>query len=300
MSRTSSGDQRRIAAITEQLGTFRPGEASVVPGLLDDIAALLHSEHVVTYAATPGTAGATLDYAFRTPAASRFEACFRAVSPPARYGFFNPTRPEVEQRNRPFNLERLTRLTRGASSALFDNLPRFGMPTDDQLRVLLCDGPSLLGLVSVLRDRRFDKKEQTLFAKLVPALQRRLKLERDLASATLHRAAMEAALESVSARFTVTRLCSDGEPAAWLAIERCTDTAAARAKARSVLAAQRYSLTKRQREVLELLVQGMANKSIAAALGCVVSTVEIHVTAILERAQVDSRAALVAKFWTES
>ena len=344
MSRISADDVRRIAAITEQLETLRIGKASVVPALLGDVAALLRSEHVVTYATTPGLTELVLDFAYFTPAARGFEACFRAASPlPGRYGLFNPNRPEPGQRNAPFNLEQLTRKM-GPPTPLFESLSRFDIPNDDQLRVLLCDGPSLLALLSVVRDRPFDTREQALFAKLVPALQRRFKLERDLASATLHRAAMEAALESVSApafvvlaglriahanaagrilfegdhdaliddlrasiakdtpraRFTVTRLCSSGEPRAWLAVERCVDTAAARAKARSVLAAQRYSLTARQREVLELLVQGMANKSIAAALGCAVSTVEIHVTAILDRAGVSSRAALVAKFWTES
>jgi len=59
-----------------------------------------------------------------------------------------------------------------------------------------------------------------------------------------------------------------------------------------------WRLTKRQREVLELVAVGMSNKAIASRLGCAQVTVELHMTRLLARARSESRAMLVAKFWT--
>jgi len=61
---------------------------------------------------------------------------------------------------------------------------------------------------------------------------------------------------------------------------------------------KRWGLTARQAQVLELLVRGSANATIATVLGCVERTVELHVTAIFDRAGIDSRAALVARVLT--
>jgi DNA-binding NarL/FixJ family response regulator len=68
---------------------------------------------------------------------------------------------------------------------------------------------------------------------------------------------------------------------------------------RLALARDTWSLTPRQLAVLEHLIHGDASKTIADKLGCRVNTVEVHVSAILKKAQVSSRAALVARFWTD-
>jgi DNA-binding CsgD family transcriptional regulator len=64
--------------------------------------------------------------------------------------------------------------------------------------------------------------------------------------------------------------------------------------------AEKWQLTERQRAVLALLVEGLANKEIAARLDCSVGTIENHVTRLLKRAGVDCRAALTALFWRTS
>lgn len=53
-------------------------------------------------------------------------------------------------------------------------------------------------------------------------------------------------------------------------------------------------LTRRQHEVLKLLLEGMANKKIANQLNLSESTVKIHVTAILRTLEVKSRAEVIA------
>ncbi len=59
------------------------------------------------------------------------------------------------------------------------------------------------------------------------------------------------------------------------------------------------SLTDRQRDVLRLIIEGMANKEIAAALGVSQGTVKLHVTAVLRAIGAKSRthaAAIGKKF----
>jgi DNA-binding CsgD family transcriptional regulator len=60
-----------------------------------------------------------------------------------------------------------------------------------------------------------------------------------------------------------------------------------------------WGLTRRQVEVLNLVVRGEANKEIAQALACAENTVELHVTQLLRKADVPSRTRLIARFWSD-
>ena len=62
--------------------------------------------------------------------------------------------------------------------------------------------------------------------------------------------------------------------------------------------AQAWGATQRQSDVLRLVLDGLANKEIAGRLKVSPRTVEVHVTALLEKASVDSRTGLVAKSWS--
>jgi two-component system, NarL family, nitrate/nitrite response regulator NarL len=57
----------------------------------------------------------------------------------------------------------------------------------------------------------------------------------------------------------------------------------------------RAHLTKRQREILDLIAQGLSNKEIARELNIERATVKNHVHSILEKLQVQTRAAAVAQ-----
>jgi DNA-binding CsgD family transcriptional regulator len=67
---------------------------------------------------------------------------------------------------------------------------------------------------------------------------------------------------------------------------------------RIALAAQKWRLTPKQREVVELLVEGQTNKESASALGCQEGTVEVHVSRAMKKSGAGNRAGLVAKIWT--
>lgn len=54
------------------------------------------------------------------------------------------------------------------------------------------------------------------------------------------------------------------------------------------------SLTRREREVLDVLVTGLSNKEIARRLGCSDATVKVHVKAILKKLAAPSRAVVIA------
>jgi DNA-binding CsgD family transcriptional regulator len=58
-----------------------------------------------------------------------------------------------------------------------------------------------------------------------------------------------------------------------------------------------WALTARQAAVFRHVIEGRANKEIAELTGTTVRTVEVHVTAVLEKAGVDGRARLIAKTW---
>lgn len=70
-------------------------------------------------------------------------------------------------------------------------------------------------------------------------------------------------------------------------------------RARLAFVERRWALTPRQSAVLELVAEGLPNRSVAERLACSEKTVELHVSALLAKARCQGRAQLVARFWTE-
>lgn len=73
---------------------------------------------------------------------------------------------------------------------------------------------------------------------------------------------------------------------------------ASRTEARLLTTIRDVSLSEAEGRVFRCLVAGDPNKDIATKLGTSVRTVEVHVTTILSKCRVDSRARLIAWFWT--
>lgn len=255
----------------------------------------------------------------------------------ARFGGFDARRPERRQRNVPLTLREMLNLQEAPPPVIRDLYPRFGIAGLDQLRVLVCDGPALLAWVGGFRSAPFVERDKQLLSALVPALRRRLRLEAHLGQAPVAIAALAAALEALgTAAFVVKRsgavvhanaagralLDRDRRGVMGMLLDRLRGTATDRfdlmelqggvkdhylallreATAdplpRAAAAARRWGLTPREAEVLGRLARGEPNKTIAATLGCSPNTVELHVSAILAKAGCESRAQLVARFWT--
>lgn len=87
----------------------------------------------------------------------------------------------------------------------------------------------------------------------------------------------------------------EGRPACWLLV--LTDVRLGVGE-RLFTARRLWSLSDKLTRVLELVVEGESNKTIAADLGVAAVTAEAHVKTLTRRAGVTTRPELVARFWT--
>jgi DNA-binding CsgD family transcriptional regulator len=257
---------------------------------------------------------------------------------PIGWTAWNPVRPAPIDQNRILSRADLARRGVGDPPVLREWFARFGLASHDQLRVVVCERASMLAYVGVMQPEAFDEVQRASLQAVVPALRRRLALERALGVAARSRAILSTALEALpapaflvdregrieatnalgrarvardrtgtrtwlrdavrasgfDAAAQITPLVGPGEPACHLVIERA-ESVAVRARAKLDALAGRLALTPRQREVLEWIARGLSNRAIAAELGIAEPTVEQHVRGLMQRADVESRAALVAQ-----
>ena len=255
------------------------------------------------------------------------------ASAPASFALFDPDRPAPEDRNHVVRPRaRCDEATWVDTPIVRDVLRPHGLGHLDQIRVLVCDGPSLLSWVGALRARPFGEREVGLMARLQPALTTRLRLERKLNGAQLYWECLTATLDSIaspafllmSGRVEHANLLAKplldrdrGEMERTLAssqdgsvsraqisisgvpsIELCIvheprDNVQRRLEALSFT----WRLTPAEARVLRHLVQGDSNKTIATKLACAEVTVEYHVTRVMRKAGADGRTKLLSRFW---
>jgi DNA-binding CsgD family transcriptional regulator len=268
------------------------------------------------------------------PFVADFEETMRAS--PLGWATYNPLRPEPAQRN-VARIVKGRENRKPAFARILARYPFFGR--DDQLRTLVCDGAALVAWVGVMRSEPFARHERELLGRVVPRLHERLLLERKLGTSQLAAAALDAALEQLGGAAVIVKhrgVIVYANAAAQAAMERDRTGFAERVRAavagkggadlsttplggpgrgrhtliiereppadpraRAAHFAQRWALTERQSEILAEVARGQSNKTIAALLGCAENTVEFHVTTLLRKAECESRAQLVARFWSQ-
>ena len=324
----------KIRAIEAELGSYAlsgDGLGEALGGLHD----LLETDKTIAYSLRErddGDLAVDLGHVYAFPA-DRWRALFDAWLEGKGVDFarYNPLRPEPEQRNRVLSADEL-RDPRTPLPAETELYPRIDARGHDTLRVLVCDGASLLGWVGLVQDGPPTERQRTVLTRLVPALRRRLAFERLLREARLALAGLPAALEEIPGaayvidpagrlvhanaagrasfdagrRTTVERLraVARGREAPGLRVTRVRDgehvrgaivlANGGRGAEDWQAAAARMGLTPAQTRVLDRILHGLSNAAIAAELGVAERTIEAHVTAILQKAQVPSRAALIA------
>ncbi len=337
----SKRDLARLEEVRVELKTLRLPTAGVRVDFTSHLRELLQTETISAYGLQETadtrrvfsfcyTSGAS-HQAFREGAQLVFDRS------PSRFGMFNPDRPERWQRNvvRRWGVGELDAID-AASVPAIDMYRRLGVGRHAHLRLLLCDGPALLSWIGAWQDGTYEPRQRTLLAALVPDLQRRLVVERQLAQGgrvQLFEAALEAigaaafvlsargdirevnsaakallqrdgrALrdelrltvgEAKASRWSVTPARTNGGTLEYLLTLRDGGDV----ESRVARAAHRFRLTARQRDVLAQVAAGVTNETIGAMLGISVRTVEVHVTALLSKAQVSSRAELIAALYS--
>jgi DNA-binding CsgD family transcriptional regulator len=202
------------------------------------------------------------------------------------------------------------------------------------LRALICHGGTMLGWVGGCSEQAPTERQINLLQRLVPALRNRLLLEECMRSAPLYSVGLDVVMDELGnpaylvnhrgevrlanaqgkaeldldeelrdrlrkmvegttgdVEFVTTKVVSPGLPEHYLVRQQSPS----RCPLSLVRCAGRHwALTPRQSQVLALLAQGTTNKSIAAALGISLKTVEVHVSSILRKAGAANRSELVS------
>lgn len=338
MPQLGERDRRRIGELRSWLDGIGDGGEAVLGSVVEELRELWGAQKTCAYGVSRGESSLRVDHF--VVAGAHFAGGEMArdldgvlTASPADWALYNPLVVQPNQRNVAVSLNDLARMTGRREAQISIRLWRkWDLHACDQLRAVVCDGPVMMTWIGGFRRNAFTAREKMILANLVPPLERRLRLERQLGFAALTSGAITAALETISApafivgsggrvkhansagrthlalrgmgsviemneQFRVTELSTSGAAKFHLAVLREERPEAA---ARVAAAKAKWNLTPRQAEVLGLVVHGHANKTIAAIPGCVENTVEVHVSTLLEKTQTEGRCALVAKFWTTS
>lgn len=342
VTRFSEQDLRGIRDIERALSVIVDGAPFILATIAEPLRELLGTDTSACYSLIPEGQGLALEQLetahFPDPIRAKRVINDFLVDKVVGWAAYNPIRPERAQRNVALGIVDLDEPARQTLREP-EFLPKIGLGGMDQLRVLVCEGPSLLAWVGAFQHEAFDSRQKHLLQRLVPALRKRLIVERKLGQASLLDAALSSALDAIgspaflitntgsivqmnaagarlhardqrrlatalaecarqpeqSPEFIVTRVVGQGCAEHFLVIARPDPSTELEGRASS--AAARWRLTTRQAQVLSEVAQGLTNRVIAATLGLAERTVEVHLTAIFEKAQVENRAELVTKVW---
>jgi DNA-binding CsgD family transcriptional regulator len=338
--RSSTADARRVGEVEAALRTIVDGGPSALSWLPEALRTTLDSEKAFSCTYTQRARGLGLDgFVDRiSPRLVTFTDGWLADKV-VGWSAFNPMRPEPAQRNIPLTLAEISALTGvddvRATPVVREVYSRFGLANDHHLRVLVCEGASLLGYLSICQSGAIAQRQRDLFSRLVAPIRRRLSIERLLEGRDRGRTTLDAALEEIpSAAFVVGALGrvlhSNSLGRAWLADGKHLHVRALRDAVRagnragefritpvlsgagsrrylvvrrtddplkraSRQAAARWRLSAREGQVLALLTEGLTNRAIAAQLGISPRTVEFHLRVMFEKAQVETRAELLVQ-----
>ncbi|WPB78095.1 LuxR C-terminal-related transcriptional regulator [Archangium violaceum] len=360
MPRFATPVAARIRELREFLGVIRQGEPPILETFISELATLVDAKGCA-YGVQVEEQGYSTSYCHVSGLGISGTTALKALDGAVRVqgrqvGFYTPARIEKWQRNvavvfprnsqilqesvsltgpMALQLESFQRPARRAYGAAFTTM---GIVNDHLLRVLVCEGSSLLSWVGALRSEPFETWERRVLQALVPALRERLTLESHWEQAVLNAHAVPLLLESIaspallvsaSGRIVQANALARG----WLARDakglrellgaalrgtRVPLVQLSRISARgwptyylavikrpgqpamrTELARRRWNLTQREAELLVHLASGASNKTLAASLDCAVRTIEQHVTTLLEKMGAENRATAIARFWSE-
>ena len=204
MKRLAASDAARIRAIGEELAIVRLDGPPVMSRVLPEVRQVLEADSMLCVCPVERSTGLELERFDQDnfDHASQFKQRWVSflASSPRRYAWYDPIRPEPEQRNRVVDALELIPPGEFEASAVYAQvLAPMRLQHHRQLRVLICDGASLLGWFGTFHSQPVTARQRRLLAALRPAVRRRLSLERRLSVAPRTSLALEAALERLGA-----------------------------------------------------------------------------------------------------
>ncbi|MFN7135252.1 MAG: hypothetical protein ACK4N5_24470, partial [Myxococcales bacterium] len=171
MQSFSPQDQRRLRDVVESARRLQHGERPYLEQISSELNGLLRSEKVCSYGVSGDEGNYTLDFMFGSgfspAAAAKVTSDFFATHS-TRWGAFDPSCPEPRQRNRVFRLSQMQALIGTAVPVNTILYPRLGFYGLDNVRVLVCEGGSLLAWVGAFRREPFTARELRLLAAITP------------------------------------------------------------------------------------------------------------------------------------
>jgi len=192
------------------LGTLRVGGPTGLSLVVPALHEALRTERTLAYVPVPSGDSIVMgDLHAEKIDVRRIRRLMDALTQSVTIGWttYNALRPEPWQRNRTLTRAQIEARS-GTPTAEMPITKRvigpMGFAAHDQLRVLLCDGPSLLAWVGGWQPDAFDGRQRTLLAAVAPALRRRLRLERSFAAMPRTLAALAATLAALGAPAFVT------------------------------------------------------------------------------------------------
>ncbi len=218
---------KQLEELAAFLEVIREEEPEALPRVIRELSRLLGAKKALAFGVRVEDGRVSLAFAHAAgdlpggELALQFHALLAAGT--ARL-LFNPAKPEANQRNVPLALPPLVqifsngvmvrRARRGRPIHLWpagghDSLAHrqqtekllraAGVHDDFVLRALICDGSKLLAWVGVFQPTEPTEEQREIFSAVIPALQKRLKMERLVGKTAFNAGALEIVLDKLSA-----------------------------------------------------------------------------------------------------
>lgn len=241
MGGPAARERARVRELADCLRTVRIGEGPALASLVAPLGEILGADQMVAYGFSLFDRHLALDFFHSEGSvpASRMRQGFDdflRIHPPVGWTYHNPLRPEPSQRNRVMTSEDLLRGAKGVEAPVVGLLAGLGVDAH-QVRVLVCEGSSLLAWVGGMRAEPFTRREREILGLLTRPLRERLRLERRMGDAPIAWAALAAVLERIPAAAFLVRGGSEivQANAAGLALRGGNRTSLERALRESIL-----------------------------------------------------------------
>jgi len=334
-----AGGRRGVGELVDTVQRIGEHFEPIAPRVASGLLPLLACDLAALYRPKRSDRGWELDLFAASgdlPPRVRQETAAFLARAPLKYAPYDAERPRPQERNRVALIDPATMPPGYHHTPIArDLMPRLGLERAGQIRVLVCDGPALLGWLGAWRSRPFEPADREILRALTRPLRARLKLERRLCAGQQHREALFTALDGIDvpAFLLAGERIAHMNPAGRSRLEHegastRAEIARARASPSSVTfgvqgsglpplklvlirrsgrdgearlrqVAIEWQLSRRQTDVLRLLATGETNKEIATKLGCAEVTVEFHLTALFRKTATENRGELISRFWRE-